>query len=574
MPGILLGMPSRPFRPVVFAAVLLVPLLARADDCWSVAVNDAKAGIARANQELAKATKLVDKSEFTLCRGYAHDQLGEVNEAMADFEAGLVLARQSGDRSVIANALSLRGELRQYRGEFDRAIEDLHQAYELYTALGKAERQRYVLNSMANLYSDRRVAAYDKAIEYYRQLLALNEKDRGPREIATSHYNIAATLDSKGDYAAALAEYRIALGYERQVKDDPESIVYTLRGMALVLSKLGRQAEALARVDEALAGAIKSGDEELLAQVRLTRAGILRQVGRLQEAARELESVRTRFEKTESYRFLEKTHDERAQTYAALGDWRRAWEARGDLMAVREKLTDRLREEHVSRLRIQFDTEKKEQENRALVRENALRTRALADASRIRTLQAVVIVLGAALVAFLVVMARRMRRLALTDELTRLPNRRHLLSLADEQVRHAKSGGRGFSVLALDIDHFKRINDTYGHDAGDVVLRRVADTCRRALRRHDRIGRTGGEEFVVVLPDTNAQLAADVAERLRAAVAAADFSDIATDLAITISIGVTQWMSSDDFHAVAKRADDSLYRAKEGGRNRVVLATA
>jgi diguanylate cyclase (GGDEF)-like protein len=167
-----------------------------------------------------------------------------------------------------------------------------------------------------------------------------------------------------------------------------------------------------------------------------------------------------------------------------------------------------------------------------------------------------------------------MRDLALTDELTKLPNRRHVLTFADEQLKTARAGGKGFAVLALDIDHFKRINDTYGHDAGDVVLKRVADVCRRALRSHDRMGRIGGEEFLVVLPESDATTAAEVAERLRSAVEQIAFDDIAPNLHITISIGVTEWKSADDFSSIVKRADDSLYRAKEGGRNRVELAYA
>jgi diguanylate cyclase (GGDEF)-like protein len=186
----------------------------------------------------------------------------------------------------------------------------------------------------------------------------------------------------------------------------------------------------------------------------------------------------------------------------------------------------------------------------------------------------VAIALGVVVIAFLIYVARRMRNLALTDELTKLPNRRHVLRYADEQLRAARADGKAFSMLAMDIDHFKRINDTYGHDAGDVVLRRIAHTTRRAIGRLGKIGRTGGEEFLVVLPETEAKAAAEVAERLRSAVEAIDCSDIAQGLRITISIGVSESTSNDDFMAIAKRADDSLYRAKEMGRNRVELAYA
>jgi diguanylate cyclase (GGDEF)-like protein len=551
----------------LLAALLSLPAVAAenaADGCITLAVNDPKAALARASAGLVRATDDETRASFTICRGYAHEQLGNVNEAVRDYEAAVKLSE--GYPKVHFDALALRGEMRHYLGDVSAAMDDLQQAYAESLRLGDEEKQSYALNAVANLYADRRVGAYDKAIEYYRQLLARHEKGGNAMEIANAHFNIATTLDTKGDSAAALLEFQRALELERK-RGDPDEVAAVQRGLGIALGKLGRNAEALATLDEALAHYVRNGNQESAAHVRLNRGTVLRNLGRMAEAARELEAARKRLESTNSYRFLEKAHDERAQVYAATGDWRAAYDAREAQMAVREQLVERQREEHVSRVRVQFDTERKEQENRALQRENE-------NATRIRNLQAVVLVLAVALIGFLGVMFRRMRTLALTDELTRLPNRRNVLAYADDQVRAAKTGGRGFSMLALDVDHFKRINDTYGHDAGDVVLRRVAETCRRALRRNDRMGRTGGEEFLVVLPDTNARIAAEVAERLRAAVEQTDFSDVEAGLRITVSIGATEWSAGDDFTAIVRRADDSLYRAKESGRNRVELAVA
>ena len=157
----------------------------------------------------------------------------------------------------------------------------------------------------------------------------------------------------------------------------------------------------------------------------------------------------------------------------------------------------------------------------------------------------------------------------------RIPNRRALLQVAGERVDAARRGVGPLSVLALDVDHFKRINDSFGHEVGDRVLRRVAETCRAALRRDDVIGRTGGEEFVVVMPGADARVALEVAERLRAAVERAEWGDVAAGLRVTVSVGAAEWAPGDDtFAATARRADDSLYRAKELGRNRTELSGA
>jgi len=562
-------------RAVVVGVLLFVTVAARAEEerCFEAVLQDARAAQPVLRQKIAGAASDSARVRLRTCLGYSFEQLGDVNAAMDEYELAVALGERTGNETDLAGALVLRGELRHYRGEFSAALEDLQKAYAITAKHGKEGEMRYALNAIANLYADRRVGAYDRAIEYYRQVLASHEKLKNTREMATAHFNIAATLDTKGDHAAALAEYRHALELERAVKND-EGIADVQRGLGITLGKLDRNEEALRVLDQALAHYLHTRDEESAAHVRLARGTVLRKLGRNGEALRDLEAARARFESTSSNRFLEKAHDERAMLFATEGDWRRAYEARRAQMAVREKLSERLREEHVSRLRVQFDTEKKEQENRALTRENAA-------AARIRYLQRVTIVLGALVIGFLVYLvvkhlstARKMRDLALTDELTKLPNRRHVLTFADEQLKTARAGGKGFSVLALDIDHFKRINDTYGHDAGDVVLKRVADTCRRALRSHDRIGRIGGEEFLVVLPESDAKTAAEVAERLRSAVEQIDCSDVAPNVRITISIGVTEWKSPDDFSSIVKRADDSLYRAKEGGRNRVELAYA
>ncbi len=170
--------------------------------------------------------------------------------------------------------------------------------------------------------------------------------------------------------------------------------------------------------------------------------------------------------------------------------------------------------------------------------------------------------------------ARRLRITALTDELARLPNRRHLLMVADEQVQSAHARGTGFGVLVLDVDHFKRINDAFGHEAGDAALRRVAEVFRASLRDGDHVGRTGGEEFVAVLPGASAAAAAEVAERLWLAVQRTDFAGVHPAMSVTVSVGAAVWKPQDaTFAATCKRADDSLYRAKEAGRNRVEMAS-
>jgi diguanylate cyclase (GGDEF)-like protein len=165
-----------------------------------------------------------------------------------------------------------------------------------------------------------------------------------------------------------------------------------------------------------------------------------------------------------------------------------------------------------------------------------------------------------------------LRRDARTDALTGLDNRRAMQERGLLELKRASRAGAPVSLILCDIDHFKSINDRYGHEAGDSVLRAVAATLRAALRETDLLGRWGGEEFLAVLVDSDARRAADVAERMRAGVAAMPLVGIPERA--TISIGVSTRQDVEDaaivWEALLKQADAHLYQAKSAGRNRVI----
>jgi diguanylate cyclase (GGDEF)-like protein len=518
------------------------------------------------------AAQQADPARRLLQRGAQHEDAGRLDDAARDYAAGRDLAERAGDRALTAELLVHLGYIRYYRGETNGALLDLRRAYDLATAARDERVKRSALENIAHVYADARVAQYDRAIEYYLQLLPQYEAARSGNDVADTLFNVASTYDAKGDPIAALEWYRRALAAEEKLRRRDE-VAYVQRSIGMTLTKLDRFAEALPLFDSAvrLFRETKGVDREM--QVRQSRGIALRKVGRIGEAIADLEATRRYYAAQNNTRFLEKSVDELALAYAAAGRWQEAFRARTEQAALQRQLAEKLREDHTSRLRVQFDAEKKEQENRALVRENA-------SAARIRRLQTIILILGAAIIVVLIYLAirlvrdsRRMRVMAMTDELTRLPNRRHLLALAEEELARARADGEPLSLIAFDIDHFKRVNDTWGHAAGDVVLQRVAHACRNALRPGDRVGRTGGEEFTALLPSTRGRDAFAIAERLRAAVESTDCTDIDPSLRVTISLGVAERNESEDTVArIAARADEMLYRAKESGRNRVEMA--
>ena len=160
------------------------------------------------------------------------------------------------------------------------------------------------------------------------------------------------------------------------------------------------------------------------------------------------------------------------------------------------------------------------------------------------------------------------------DALTGLLNRPAIFDILHKQILRAKRGGFGIAVIMIDIDHFKNINDTCGHPAGDTVLCEIANRLTQSARSHEYIGRYGGEEFLAIISPFSQEGAVKAAERFRKAIASEEINTNQTLIPVTISLGVAiaTAEASLDEHLLLQRADDALYQAKHKGRNRVEVA--
>jgi diguanylate cyclase (GGDEF)-like protein len=171
------------------------------------------------------------------------------------------------------------------------------------------------------------------------------------------------------------------------------------------------------------------------------------------------------------------------------------------------------------------------------------------------------------------VLEERLRELATKDELTGLCNRRNFIELAEIELSRSRRKSAPTSLTMLDIDHFKLVNDHFGHAVGDRALVEIARAMKETLRVSDISARLGGEEFVVLLPETNMEGALAVTERLRERVGRAEIPVGDGRLAkITVSAGIAELLPTEGLDALLKRADDALYLAKERGRNRTVVS--
>jgi diguanylate cyclase (GGDEF)-like protein len=378
--------------------------------------------------------------------------------------------------------------------------------------------------------------AQGDALGIYRRALALAREHDSAYDIASVHLAMAWPYTLRKDFERALRLVQLAQSEFAALNDTSSDDMLALR-MGQAHAGLGRHAQALADYGRAVVALERTDNRRYLALLYRARADSEKALGRDAAAAADLE------------RYIEAT----------------------------ETLASAERNQRAELLRYQFEDNHARMENERLASEQALRERqlqALLQARRWQwtamALAGILLLLLGGLVVRQLTRMRRLREMAATDPLTGVANRRSIEQHGDEAIARARASGLPLCALALDVDHFKTINDNHGHPCGDQVLARIAVACRDALRHFDLLGRTGGEEFLVLLPDTRLERALSIAERLRSTVEALDFSDIADGLATTISIGVVELRAGDaGLQELVGRADSALYRAKGNGRNRV-----
>ncbi|WP_286235000.1 GGDEF domain-containing protein [Thalassotalea sediminis] len=269
-----------------------------------------------------------------------------------------------------------------------------------------------------------------------------------------------------------------------------------------------------------------------------------------------------------------------AELYEAQQEFKRAYDEKKIYLDKSNKYRTVLREERLANLNKKYETDLKLKENEVLASQQKLKALQLADAAKQRESQQrnLAILMVTALI-FLVLLIRqlkirsKLRHLAKTDSLTGLYNRRILFKRGEALLQEALTKKTPLSVMMIDIDHFKSINDTYGHDIGDKAIVEVAKLGKETLRAKDIFARIGGEEFAIVLPNTELKEAKAIAERLREKVQKFSLEVQATapvNVKTTISIGVTAVNEqATDFDALLHLADEAMYRAKSLGRNQV-----
>lgn len=521
---------------------------------------------------LPKARRTGLRAGLLVCQGEMNETLGNNAQALAYYEQAVRVASEAHDDEMIAGALFSRGYVLGLQGEYARGLADLRRAQGLYETLGMQHHALTAMNGVAILYN--RMGDYEQARDIYTAALAAQRNAHMLREQGVTLHNLGRAHEYLQEWPEARRAFTESLAIQREIHY-PRGEAYALRGLAAVDNGLGNWRGALDTLNRASKLQAATPDARLRAQIDLARGTALRGLGRDDESVVALRSAIEVLRGGDARSELAAAYTELAAAEAARGDWRGAYTQLMLARQVSERLLRNQIDQRFATLRVEFDTAAKEAENALLLRDNRASEQALAQSRAVRRLQAVVIALGALLVLLLAAFAihqrrasQRMHRLALTDELTGAQNRRGVLGRLAETLAAEQAGP--CTILITDIDHFKGINDRYGHATGDEVLKIMAGAVRDALREPAFFGRLGGEEFLIVLPDTALGEGRMTAERMRERVAAVDLSHICpVRRRITVSIGVTVATAGDTPSTMLQRADEALYAAKRAGRNAV-----
>ncbi|CAN5166917.1 diguanylate cyclase [soil metagenome] len=523
---------------------------------------------------LPRTTRPALAAQVAGCEGDLSELAGDNARALSLYDRSVTLAEAAHADEVLANALYQRGYLRGLRGELANGLADLRRANDIYERLRLPEEALNTLMAVATLYD--RMGDHAKARRYFADALQAQRSAGLVREQAVTQHNLGRALERLGDWPAAREAFEAAFQLSQQIAY-PRGEAYGLRGLASVSNAEGDGISALLLLDRATILLRKAPDERLRAQIALQRGVALRLVHRLIESVASLGDALAVFQAADSQVEVASTRNELATSHAALGDYKSAYEQASQFAALSDRLLQRQIEERYASLKVEFDTAVTDRENQLLKREKIATDRALAQEQRASGLRAVALALAAVLVALLAMLvlrhyrtSQRMRGLAMTDELTQLANRRHVLSTLQAIV----TAGKPCSLLIADLDLFKPINDEHGHLVGDAILRAVAAALRGAMPAHAHLGRLGGEEFIVLLPGATHEQALTIAERTRAVVEAIDARQWLPNRGVTISIGLTVCTPQDDLAEALRRAEEALYDAKRSGRNCVRSAAA
>jgi diguanylate cyclase (GGDEF)-like protein len=469
------------------------------------------------------------------------------------------------------------GNSQYNNSQYADAISSLKTALNVFNIENDVDAKSSVLSSLGNIYID--IEDYDLGIQYLEEALALTIDDQDLFIKSIALYNLGNAHMLKKDWVKAQQLMTEAFEASEELEDDI--------GMAWAQGVLGQIAieneqfeNAIVLLNQALAVFVDVGDRQLEVKTLIHLSRTYVKTEQLSLAISNLERAKLLNidgnSKTVKRRILQLESEiallqERFEDIYTLKNQ--------EIELLEEIYKDEIQQD-TQRYKVEFDSELTQSKNETLIRQNELNALLIEQQKQQEQIWMVVFILVVLLfliVVFLLIVQtknrNRFKEMALRDPLTSSPNRRAILQYARERLQEAQHTNMPLSIALIDLDSFKLLNDTFGHDVGDEVLKMFAKACEQVLRQQDRYGRYGGEEWLFVISDTQHENIKNIFERLREYVNSAAVPGLPDNHTITFSMGVVHYEKANTrtVSELISLADKKLYQAKQNGRDQIVL---
>ncbi len=549
--------------------------------CWSYDINnnakvDAAIDYANTQEQMAENQAYPEAlTDFRLCHGWYSQLKGNMEQAKADYDQALQQAYQLEDRRLIADARSMRGAMYSFQGNFALALEDLLTAQQLYEQLKLDYWSRYNLVDLAT--SFRRFGDPQSALNYYRQLEQAYRQGGHEEQAYIVNGEMAIALEELGDFEAAVTKFQQSYNYlKRQgMTVEAAGVSVNMAGSLLKLDRIEDAKQALERAKPF----VTEQQGGFYSFMQLYSADVLLRQGQAEQAMVPLAKAEQSFRDISNDRGLAELYLLKSEVLAAQGLWQESTNVLKSYISLHSELDSKLQSYRTTEMRTRFNADRMAKENQRLLESERLKEQEVQILQQNRLLQLAVLILASIIIFIMAILAykqtgksRQFQKIAQTDHLTQLANRRYTYQRGEALFNQAKHSGIPMSVILFDADNFKDINDQFGHDGGDKVLQHLASVSQTLIREQDLLGRIGGEEFLLLLPETSREECLKIAERLRQTLAESSPEALAGESRVTISAGVATLNTELQFSELLKQADNALYRAKNKGRNRVESA--
>ncbi len=435
-----------------------------------------------------------------------------------------------------------------------------------------------VTSSMGSIYANlgeaqKAVELFHEAIDGFMDFNSIIDAGVVTTKLASTYANLLNNHDQ------ARVEFEKVFAIAQQIKNARLMILY-YQGIGKLELETGEFIKAEKAFEKSIEIASVNGWQRYINSSQFNMAKVYMKLGKWEAARLLLEKVAPHYAKFELFDNSYEVHNALQQIYFKQKNLDKAYFHQTQTLKFYKINQNIESNKALAKVRTEMDIELKDVRNRLLVNENELsklnlfkQQLQLKNQNQLLISFFVIILLLLVISFVLLLFSKKLHRQAFRDSMTKLANRRRVFEFGEKELAKAKKKRLAFSVVIFDLDRFKHINDTFGHEMGDKVIVSVSEICQGMLTKNGLMGRIGGEEFILILPQTEINAAFDIAEQMRKSIETYDWKIINPDLSVTSSFGVTRFSGKEkDLDELIRVSDGALYLAKDSGRNNVKFA--